>query len=160
MSKRHINAAGLAIVKEFESLRLTAYRCPAGVPTIGWGHTKGVRMGQRITREKAEQFLREDMHESEAAVERLIRVPLTSNQFSALVSFTFNVGDGALAGSTLRRKLNDGNSEAVPAEMARWNKATVKGEKVTLGGLVRRRAAEAALWLSNDKAGMPQKVEK
>ena len=155
---RSINKAGLNLVKEFEGLRLTAYKCPAGIWTIGWGHTKGVKPGQRISVNQAEAFLAEDLAESAAHVTRLITAQLTSNQFSALVSFTFNVGPGALSTSTLRRKLNAGDYGAVPAELARWNKATVNRKKVTLNGLVRRRAAEAALWAAGEPEPMPQCV--
>lgn len=166
--RRSINKAGLELVKKFEGFYPNAYLCPAGVWTIGYGHTAGVQQGQTITEQQAEEFLKEDMIESAAAVERFVSVPLTDNQFSALVSFTFNVGAGSLQNSTLRRKLNAGNYEAVSSELNRWVKATdpVTGKKKTLRGLVRRRAAEGELWLTPDEAvafqdsvPMPQRVD-
>ncbi|QTA85193.1 lysozyme [Desulfonema magnum] len=165
---RSINNAGLNLVKKFEGFSPEAYLCPAGVLTIGYGHTGGVSPGQTMTKEEAEAVLRQDLAESVTHVERLITVPLTSNQFSALVSFVFNVGAGNLQSSTLKRKLNAGNYGAVPSELARWVKITdpVTKEKKTMRGLVRRRAAEAELWLTPDKAdsaegsvAMPQRVE-
>ncbi len=154
-----INDAGLALVQAFEGFRAEAYRCPAGVWTIGYGHTVEVAEGDRITLEDAEVLLRSDLARSEAAVDRLVTVPLSDNQFSALVSFCFNLGEGNLASSTLLRKLNAGNYDAVPSQLARW----VKGGGRTLPGLVRRRAAEAALWATpdgdEDDDGMAQAVE-
>lgn len=142
-----INEAGLELVKEFEGCLLKAYLCPAGVWTIGYGHTKGVRKGQTCTQAQADAWLREDLRESEQAVGRLVTVKLNGNEFSALVSFVFNVGSGNFRTSTLLSRLNRGDYLSVPDQLARWNKATVRGRKVVLPGLVRRRAAEAALWL-------------
>jgi lysozyme len=165
---RSINRAGLELVKRFEGFYSDAYLCPAGVWTIGYGHTAGVYQGQTITEDEAEHLLAEDLGGSASDVERLITVQLSENQFAALVSFTFNVGGGNLQNSTLRRKLNTGDYEAVPFELNRWVKATdpATGKKVTLPGLVRRRAAEAELWLtpngtdlSEDTVLMPQRVD-
>lgn len=123
-----INRAGLDLIKRFEGFRAEAYLDPIGIPTIGYGHIQGVterdvRNRRTITEAQAGQLLREDLAVAEAAVERLISVPLNENQFSALVSFTFNLGAGNLRSSTLRRRLNSGDYGAVPAEMARWVKA-------------------------------------
>ncbi len=137
-----ISKAGLDLIKQFEGLYLNAYRCPAGVPTIGYGHTAGVAMGQTITQQQADEYLRRDVRQFERAVSRLVRVPLTQGQFDALVSFAFNLGEGALAQSTLLRLLNDGDHAGAAAQFDRWNKA---GGRV-LPGLVRRRAAERALF--------------
>ncbi len=164
---RNINKPGVDLVKEMEGFYPDAYRCPAGVWTIGYGHTAGVSPGQKVTKQQAEQLLREDLDGSAAAVERLISVPLTDNQFAALVSFTFNVGEGNLATSTLRRKLNTGDYNAVPSQLSVWVMATdpATGKKRPLNGLVRRRAAEGQLWLKPEGAAvadaerMPQKVE-
>ena len=147
---RLINQAGVDLIKRFEGFRAEAYLDPIGIPTIGYGHINGVtkrdvRNGRTITEAQAEQFLREDLAVAEAAVERLISVPLNENQFSALVSFTFNLGAGNLQSSTLRRKLNSGDYGAVPAEMARW----VKAGGQTLAGLVRRRGAEGDLFMTS-----------
>ncbi len=144
-----INQAGLDLIKRFEGFRADAYLDPIGIPTIGYGHIKGVtkrdvRNHRTITEAQAEQFLREDLAVAETAVERLISVLLNENQFSALVSFTFNLGAGSLQSSTLRRKLNRGDYDAVPAEMARWTKAGGR----TLAGLVRRRGAEGDLFMT------------
>lgn len=147
---RRINAAGLAIIKEFEGLELTAYRCPAGIWTIGWGHTgPDVRPGLTITGARAEELLAADLREFEAGVARLAPVA-SDNQFSALVSFAFNVGldeDGdsiaeGLGDSTLLRKHNAGDFEGAARQFAKWN--TAKGH--VLPGLSRRRAMEAGLY--------------
>ena len=137
-----ISKAGLDLIKQFEGLYLKAYRCPAGVPTIGYGHTAGVAMGQTITQQQADDYLRRDVRQFERAVARLVTVPLTQGQFDALVSFSFNLGEGALAQSTLLRLLNAGDYAGAGLEFERWNKA---GGRV-LPGLVRRRAAERALF--------------
>ena len=137
-----ISKAGLDLIKQFEGLYLNAYRCPAGVPTIGYGHTAGVAMGQTITQQQADDYLRRDVRQFERAVARLVTVPLTQGQFDALVSFAFNLGEGALAQSTLLRLLNAGDYAGAAAQFDRWNKA---GGRV-LPGLVRRRAAERALF--------------
>lgn len=134
---------GLALVKEFEGLRLKAYRCPAGIWTIGYGSTgKAVHEGLTITAEQAEEWLKRDLARFEKRVSVLVIVPLNQSQFDALVSFDFNTG--ALGRSTLLRLLNRGEYETVPAELAKWTRG---GGKV-LPGLVRRRAAEAALFTS------------
>ncbi len=139
---RRTSDTGVALIKDFEALALEAYLCPAGVSTIGWGHTAGVRLGMTCTEAQANTWLRADLRTAEAAVERLVRVPLTDPQFAALVSWVFNVGAGAAARSTLIRKLNTGDYDAVPCELARWNRS----RGTVLRGLVRRRAAEADLW--------------
>ena len=139
---RRTNVAGVALIKEFEALRLTPYLCPAKIWTIGYGHTRTVRAGMSITRAQAEQLLDDDLKLVERAVTRLVTVPLNDNQFSALVCFAFNVGTGNLERSTLLQLLNRGWYEQVPAQLTRWNRA---GGEV-LGGLARRRAAEARLW--------------
>lgn len=142
---RRINAAGLELIKSFEGFRAEAYKDSVGVWTIGWGSTKGVKAGMRISTDEAEARLREDLREAESAVERLVKVPLTDNQFAALVSFVFNVGAGNFSKSTLRKKLNQGSYSNAAMEFPRWNKA---GGKV-LHGLTRRRQAEWKLFLSD-----------
>lgn len=144
---RRINTAGLALIKRFEGLKLHAYVCPAGVPTIGYGHTRSVTMqdvvnSRTITEAEAERLLREDLGTFEAAVGALVKVILNDNQFAALVAFTFNVGVGAFRNSTLLKKINAREFSEVRAQLARWNKA---GGKV-LPGLTKRRAAEADLF--------------
>ena len=98
------------------------------------------------TKEEAEGFLRFDLKDSEAAVKNMVTVPLTQNQFDGLVSFVFNLGQGAFASSTLLKKLNAGDYAAVPAQLMRWNKARVGGVLKPLNGLTRRRSAEATLF--------------
>jgi GH24 family phage-related lysozyme (muramidase) len=138
-----INQAGLDLIKEFEGLRLDAYICPAGVPTIGYGTTKGVKLGDRITTVQAEALLKRDLENFEAAVRSLVKVPLNSNQFSALVSFAYNVGVGALQQSTLLKRLNQGDYQGAAQEFLRWNKAGGQA----LPGLTRRRQVERSLFL-------------
>ncbi len=144
---RRINAAGLAHIKSWEGLERKACRDIAGVLTIGYGSTgKHVRPGMVITEAEAEALLRKDLDRFERRVDQLVKVPLSDNQFAALVSFDFNTG--AIHKSTLLKKLNTGNYEAVPSELAKWNKATVNGKMVKVNGLVNRRTSEAALWRS------------
>lgn len=138
----HTSQKGLDLIKSFEGLRLSAYKDVVGVVTIGYGTTSGVKMGDTITKERAEQLLREDVERFEQQVLRLVRVPLSQGQHDALVSFVYNLGAGNLSNSTLLRLLNAGDYAGAAAQFDRWNKA---GGKV-LAGLVRRRAAERALF--------------
>ena len=137
---------GIELIRHFEGCRLDAYLCPAGVWTIGYGHTANVKEGDSIDQEAAEAFLIEDLENFEQSVTRMVEVPLTQQQFDALVSWTFNLGAGNLAESTLLRKLNNYQYVDVPEQMMRWVRA---GGQV-LDGLVRRRAAEAALFQNKD----------
>lgn len=135
-----ISEKGLSIIKKYEGLRLTAYKCPAGVWTIGWGHTSGVREGMTITKTQAEQFLLEDMESSERAVMKYDDIyGWNQNQFDALVSFTFNCGAG-----NLKTLLQDGKRTIVEisAKIPAYNKAAGK----TLSGLVKRRTEEKELF--------------
>lgn len=143
-----INQSGLDLIKSFEGFRASPYICPAGVLTIGYGTTgKRVKAGMPpVTKATAEQWLREDVQVFEQAVDRLVTVPLTSNQFSALVSFVYNIGSGAFASSTLLKRLNAKLYSEAAAQFERWNKG---GGKV-LPGLTRRRQAEKALFLKPD----------
>ena len=140
---RQINQAGLDLIKNFEGLRLQAYICPGGIWTIGYGHTKDVRPGQYIKQSQAEVYLRQDLERFEAAVERIVRYPLTDNQFAAVVSLTFNIGEAALARSTIAKYLNQGMLSQAALQFDRWVYAG--GKK--LQGLVRRRRAEQQLFL-------------
>lgn len=135
---------GIPIIKQYEGLKLEAYLCPAGTPTIGYGHTRGVKLGQKISAAQAEVFLDHDYEEAEDAVKRLITVPLTDNQLGALTSFVFNLGEGRLLGSTLRRKLNSGDYKGAATEFDKW---VYSGGK-KLNGLIARRAAERKLFES------------
>lgn len=139
-----IGKAGLDLIKSFEGLSLKAYNQGGkDVPTIGYGHTRGVKMGDVITEHQAEEFLRQDVASAEHDVNRLVKVPLTQNQFDALVSFTFNLGGGNLSTSTLLKKLNVGNYEGAAEEFPRWSFS----RGVHLAGLERRRKAEQQLFL-------------
>jgi lysozyme len=147
-----ISQAGKDLIISFEGIRLEAYKCPAGVWTIGVGSTvPAVHAGEVITKQQALARFDKDLTKFENAVDRLVKVPLTQNQFDALVSFTFNVGEGALAKSTLLKKLNAGDYDAVPSELMKWT----KGGGKELPGLVRRRRAEAAMWRGVDERGKP-----
>jgi lysozyme len=139
---RHISPEGFELIKEWEGCNLDAYLDGGGVPTCGYGHTRGVLLGMSITQEQADELLRDDLTDAEAAVRRLVRVPLTDNQFAALVSLVFNIGQHACAGSTLLQRLNAGNYTAVPEQIRRWHWDNGKEEQ----GLVNRREAEAQLW--------------
>lgn len=140
----------LTLIKEFEGLYLNAYKDPVGIPTIGWGTIKypngqKVQMGDKITKEMAEDFLRHEVQYFVESVKKLVKVPISNNAFCALVSFCYNLGAGALGGSTLLKKLNSGESiDSVAGEFGKWVHA---GGKV-LAGLVRRREAEKQLFLS------------
>lgn len=140
---RHVTEAGLDLIKRFEGFSPTIYICPAGYPTIGYGHVvvahEQDQFATGITQAEATELLRKDVRIAERAVLRLISVPLTDGQFDALVSFTFNLGAGALQRSTLRLKANRGEHESVPAELMKWVWAAGK----RMPGLVRRRKAEA-----------------
>jgi GH24 family phage-related lysozyme (muramidase) len=144
---RPIPEAAVALIKRFEGYSATPYRCPAGFITIGYGH-KALENecfpAEGISAEAAVRLLLQDMNHSGAAVCRLITVPLTDNQFSALLSFTYNLGAGTLQRSTLRRKINRMEDTDVPYEFSKWVWAA--GRK--LPGLVKRRAAEAACYMS------------
>lgn len=136
---------GLALIQRFEGFSPVPYRCPAGLLTIGYGHVITAREKnslERIEAVQAEALLAADVVVAEHALARFIRTSLSQNQFDALVSFTFNLGAGALQRSTLRRVVNRGEHEAVPHELMRW----VWGGGRKLPGLARRRAAEAALY--------------
>ena len=142
----NINAAGLELVKHFEGCKLEAYLCPAGVPTIGFGCTTDVRLGDTINQQMADFMLLRDLARFEKGVERLVHVDITENQFSALVSFAFNLGLGNLGNSTLLKMINAGSPEAAAVQFTRWNRANGK----VLEGLTRRRIAEQKLYQGKD----------
>ena len=150
---REVSEAGVRLVQEFEGCRLDAYRCPAGIPTIGYGATgPDIRMGMVWTQEQADARLVEDLARFADGVERLVEVDLSDNQFAAIVSFAFNVGLGALRDSTLLRKLNAGDYEGAADQLPRWARA---GGRL-MPGLSRRRLAERALFL-DEGGGSPER---
>lgn len=132
------------LVMIFEGLRLDAYLDSAGIATLGYGHIKGVKLGDECIKMQAEVWLDMDLLTADAAVNRLVTVPLEQEQFDALVSFTYNVGAGTLAKSTLLKRVNAYDTDGAAAEFSKYVHA---GGKI-VDGLVRRRAAEAALFLS------------
>ena len=168
-----VSEDGINLVKRFEGLhklnennQVVAYKCPAGVWTIGWGHTAGVKEGDVVTISDCENFLRQDLEECGQVIKRNVKVPLTQAQFDSLASFIFNLGAGNFKSSTLLKKLNKGSYDEVPEQLLRWNKARVDGSLTELRGLTRRRTAEATLFtvdypLPDDDPDevMPQAVE-
>ena len=143
-TKQSISAEGLRLVKKHEGLRLQAYLpTPNDVWTIGYGHTKTAKKGMKITERGAEELLKGDIAWAEEAVRKRVKVPLNQNQFDALVSFVFNIGEGAFASSTLLRFLNEGKYQAAADQLPRWNRQ--KGN--VLPGLTNRRQQERALFL-------------
>jgi lysozyme len=148
LNKRKTAQKGIELIKGFEELRLKAYLCPAGVVTIGYGHTnqdgETFRLGQVITEEEAEQLLAKDLRRFENAVNSLVRVELSQNQFDAIVSFTFNLGGTTLRKSSVLRLLNENKMTEAANFLLRYKYADGK----ILRGLVRRRKAERDLFLS------------
>ena len=142
MEEMQISKEGLSLIKKFEGLELEAYKCAAGVWTIGYGHTKGVKEGDVITSAEADVLLAEELEEFEGYINDCVTVELTQYQYDALVSWVYNLGPANLKASTMLKVLNSGKYEDVPAQIKRWNKA---GGKV-LEGLIRRREAEALLF--------------
>lgn len=143
-NQRVTGDAGLSLIRAFEGFSPVPYVCPAGFPTVGYGHVvqQGERFETPLSAEAGEALLRVDLPRYEGAVCRLIEVPLADLCFDALVSFTFNLGEGALAASTLRRLVNAGRLVEAGPQFGRW----VFAGTHKLPGLVRRRAAERALW--------------
>jgi lysozyme len=148
----YISKNGLDLIKKFEGCKLKAYLCPAGIWTIGYGHTKGVYPGMQITQELADKFLLDDVWNFEREVESLVHVPITQGMFDALVSFAFNVGSDidddeiaeGLGDSTLLKHLNKRHYNLAADEFPKWNKS--RGRVVR--GLVLRRSAERTLFLA------------
>lgn len=150
-----INEAGINLIKSFESLRLTSYLCPAKVWTIGYGHTgKDIKKGMMITEDQANEYLKNDLVYFENIVSKSVEVDINENQFSALVSFVFNVGEGAFKTSTLLKLLNNSDYKGAAQQFLRWNKS--KGK--VLPGLTRRRKEEVELFLKNDTINILKEV--
>lgn len=159
-----IAMAAVAELADSEGLRLKAYRCPAGVWTIGWGETDGVRPGDMCTKEEADRWLFEDVTERAKAVQRMCTVEPSENELGAMVSLAYNIGLEGLRKSTVLRQHNAGNRQAAARAFGLWNKARNPrtGQLEVLDGLTARRARESALYLTPDDpadAGtMPQAV--
>lgn len=143
-----ISKQGIDLIKKYEGFKPYAYLCPANILTIGYGHTRGVRLGQTCTEAEAEQFLKEDLELAEAEVNKVVdKVDLTQGQYDSLVSFTFNLGAGNFKTSTLRKKvLNNPADPTIMGEFGKW--VYVRG-KVSLG-LQKRRLEESKLYFSNN----------
>lgn len=143
-----INDKTLKLIKQFEGLRLEAYPDPGsknGLPwTIGYGHTKGVKRGDKITAAQAEKFLIEDLKESEAVIKKYVKTALNENQYGAAVSFIHNIGEGQFAKSSVLRYINLNRMDEVPGRMALYRMNDGK----VMAGLVRRRTAEGELWMT------------
>lgn len=138
-------ALAAGFISSFEGCKLTAYKCAAGVWTIGYGHTQGVREGDTCTQEQANSWLIDDIREIQLLLAHYVNVPVTQNEFVALVSLGFNVGGGAVMKSKLLRKLNGGDREGAAEEFLDFDLAN--GKKVA--GLTRRRKAEHDLFLKD-----------
>ncbi|MEL6261951.1 MAG: lysozyme [Cyanobacteria bacterium J06626_6] len=143
---KRTNKNGLLLIKSFEGLRLNAYRDAVGIWTIGYGTTRAVRPGMMISEAEAVKFLQQDLARFEKSINEAVRVPINDNQFSALSSFTYNVGPGAFRSSTLLKLLNQGDIRGAADQFPRWNKAGGR----PLAGLTRRRNAERLLFLGED----------
>lgn len=133
---------GIDLIKKYEGLRLKAYKCPAGIWTCGWGHIKNVTEGMVISQQQAEEFLKDDLKYFEVKVMELVKISLSQNQFDALVSFCYNLGEGRLKKSTLLKKLNSGDIAGAAEQFMVWNKANGK----VLSGLTTRRNEERSLF--------------
>ena len=140
MSSRVSSVSDVSLIKEFEGCELTAYKDIVGVWTIGYGHTKTVKPGMKITQRGAEELLRHDLAWVEAVINKYVKAPLTQNQYDAVASLIYNVGGTAFSKSTILRKLNAGDIYGASLEFKRWNKA---GGRI-VNGLIRRREAERA----------------
>lgn len=138
-------AQAAGFISSFEGCRLSAYMCSAGVWTIGYGHTEDVKEGDTCTEEQAKAWLIDDIRETQALLAYYVNVPVTQNEFIALVSLAFNVGVGALMKSKLLRKLNSGDRDGAAEEFLDFDLAN--GKRVA--GLTRRRKAEHELFLAN-----------
>lgn len=151
----------VGLIAESESLQLKAYRCPAGVWTIGWGETQGVKPGDTCTKEQADRWLLEDLQERAGAVGAMCTIDPSPAELGAMVSLAYNIGLEAFRRSTVLRQHNAGNRQAAARAFGLWNKARVNGVLTELPGLTARRAREAALYLVGDEQpqAMPQAVE-
>jgi lysozyme len=158
-----VSTEGRELIKQFKGISLTAYRCLAGVPTIGVGHTAGVQMGDTITPAQADAYLAADLVSYGQNVERLLAgAPTSQHEFDALVSLAFNIGIGGFGGSTVLRLHKAGDKLGAARAFEMWCKATVGGQLQTVPGLLSRRQREAAYYLTPDAPAvkaMPQAVE-
>ncbi|WP_027949856.1 lysozyme [Haliea salexigens] len=141
-------ATTASLVAGFEGFKTAAYLDPVGIPTACFGMTKGVEIGQEYSEAECEEYLFEQIIGYQRAVRARVDVDLTQDQLAAFTSFTYNVGVRAFESSTLRKKLNAGDTEGACNELLRWRYATLAGVKVELPGLVKRREVERDLCLN------------
>lgn len=140
---------GINLIKQFEGFGPKPYKCPAGYPTIGYGHViKKNEIFKQLSEEQATQLLQKDLKEYEDGVDNLVKVKLTQNQFDALVSLVYNIGMTAFSKSTLLKLLNSNDYENASKEILKWNKITVRGKKKISSGLSKRRQSEYSLFIS------------
>ncbi|MGL4759262.1 MAG: lysozyme [Patescibacteria group bacterium] len=138
-----ISQTGINLIEKFEGCKLETYKCSANVNTIGYGTTKNIVLGMKISLQQAEELLKKDLIYFENAVNKNVKIKLNQNQFDALVSFTYNLGEGNLKSSTLLKLINSNKILEASKEFVRWNKANGK----VLTGLTRRREAERELFI-------------
>jgi lysozyme len=160
---REVSAEGRALIQQFEGLSLTAYLCPAGKWTIGYGHTEGVQPGDKITKAHADSLLASDLVSYARAVDDALGAcEASQHEFDAMVSLAFNIGVGGFEGSTVLRLHRQGDHQGAARAFGMWNKAAVDGRLQEMPGLTRRRAAETVFYLTPDAAAvfveMPQAV--
>jgi len=157
-----VSTEGRELVKQFEGLSLTAYLCPAGRPTIGFGRTQGVQMGDTITPAQADAYLAADLIAYGKNVEKLLEgAPTSQHEFDAMTSLAFNIGIGGLSQSSVLRLHKAGDKENAARAFSLWCKATIGGQLQTVPGLLARRQKEAAYYLTPDAPAvkaMPQAV--
>ncbi|HTK35717.1 MAG TPA: lysozyme [Caulobacteraceae bacterium] len=150
-----LSKAGIDLVKRFEGLRRKAARLEGGGWTIGYGHTASAREGAEVTADQAEQLLIYDLDRVARAIDPLIFTPLNANQFNALVAFAFNVGVENFRASAVLKRLNEGALLQAGAALELWRRAAFRGDSLVVDGLVRRRAAEKALFLTPPNGFQP-----
>jgi lysozyme len=146
--RQRVSAAAIALIKRFEGLRNVAAQLEDGRWTVGYGHTRSTRAGATVSEADAEALLTYDLVEVQQAIDDLVFTPLTQNQFDALVSFVFNIGLDGFRHSSVLRRLNEGALLQAACAMEMWRKADFEGERIVIDALVRRRAAEKALFLT------------
>lgn len=143
------NDKGINLIKEFEGLRLQAYKDIAGIWTIGHGHIRTAKEGMEIDMARAHELLQEDLRATELGVTNaLAEVPTTEHQFAAMVALAYNIGVNAFKGSTVLREHKMGNHDTAAQAFLMWDKATINGKLTQVAGLKRRREAEAELYLT------------
>lgn len=147
-SVMRISSAGISHIKSYEQCKLTAYMpTKDDVPTIGWGHTKGVKLGTTITQQQADAFLLEDLAWVEACVNKYVTVPMSQSQYDGLCGFVYNLGETNFRNSTMLKHINRGDWKAAAKSMLQWDKQRTAKGLVVLRGLTLRRAKESAMLL-------------